>query len=55
MKEFALKITELVATNETDKALSTMYNLLSVAESELKNDAVILRGLYSCRKIVKFL
>ncbi len=47
MKEFAQNIIELVATNEMDKALATMYNLLSVAESELKNDAVILRGRFS--------
>ena len=47
MKEFAQKITELIATNDMDKALAMMYNLLSIAESELKNDAVILRGRFS--------
>ena len=47
MKEFAQKITELIASNDMDKALATIYNLLSVAESELKNDAVILRGRFS--------
>ena len=53
MKEFAEKITELIAASDLDMALATMYNLLSVAESELKNDVVILRGRFSKLKSEK--
>ncbi len=53
MKEFAEKITELIATCDLDKALAMIYNLLSVAGSELKNDAVILRGRFSKLKSEK--
>jgi hypothetical protein len=47
MKEFEKKITELIALGEIDGALTTLYNLLAVASSELKNDATILRGRFS--------
>jgi Effector-associated domain 11 len=47
MKEFEKKITDLIALGEIDGALTTLYNLLSVASSELKNDATILRGRFS--------
>ncbi len=47
MKEFEKKITELIALGEIDSALTTEYNLLSVAGSEMKNEATILRGRFS--------
>ncbi len=55
MKEFVDKIKDLIAQGNTDNALTQVYNLLSLAASDLKNDAIILRGRLSklksdCRK-----
>ena len=47
MEEFVCKINDLLAQGELDNALQQMQNLLSIAVSELKNDAVILRGRLS--------
>lgn len=47
MKEFADKITNLLAQGNIDAALTSIHNLLSIAASDLKNDAVILRGRLS--------
>ena len=47
MKEFADKITALVADGNISEALTAMFNLLALAASELKNDATILRGRLS--------
>jgi Effector-associated domain 11 len=47
MKEFEKKITELINFGEIDSALSAQYNLLSVADSDMKNEPTILRGRLS--------
>lgn len=47
MEEFICKINDLLAQGELDNALQQMQNLLSIAASDLKNDAVILRGRLS--------
>ena len=47
MEEFVCKINDLLAQGELDNALQQMQNLLSIAASDLKNDAVILRGRLS--------
>ncbi len=39
MKEFEKRITELITLDEIDSVLTTEYNLLSVADSEMKNEA----------------
>jgi Effector-associated domain 11 len=55
MKEFVDKIKDLIAQGNTENALTQVHNLLSLAASDLKNDAIILRGRLSklksdCRK-----
>lgn len=47
MREFEKKITELIALGDIQDALTTIYDLLAVSGSELKNDATILRGRFS--------
>jgi Effector-associated domain 11 len=47
MKEFLDKIKDLIAQGNIDNALTQVYNLLSLAASDLKNDAIILRGRLS--------
>ena len=47
MKEFLFKINELIAESNIEYALVQIYNLLLVASSDLKNDAIILRGRLS--------
>ena len=47
MKEFIDKVTDLIADGKIELALNEMYNLLTFASIDLKNDAVILRGRLS--------
>jgi hypothetical protein len=47
MREFTEKVTTLIAEGNIEGALNELYNLLALAASDLKNDAVILRGRLS--------
>jgi hypothetical protein len=47
MKEFTDKITAFIANGNIESALNDLYNLLTMAASDLKNDAVILKGRLS--------
>jgi hypothetical protein len=47
MKEFTDKVTAYIAEGHIEAALNEMYNLLVLAATDLKNDAVILRGRLS--------
>jgi Effector-associated domain 11 len=47
MREFTEKVTALIAQGNIESALNELYNLLALAASDLKNDAVILRGRLS--------
>jgi CheY-like chemotaxis protein len=47
MKEFSEKVIELVAAGEVETGLTQILNLLTVANADLKNDAIILRGRLS--------
>jgi CheY-like chemotaxis protein len=44
MKAFIEKLTQLIGDGDLNTALMQMSNLLSIAASDLKNDAVLLRG-----------
>lgn len=47
MEEFTNKVTTLIADGQIELALNEMYNLLTLAAIDLKNDAIILRGRLS--------
>jgi CheY-like chemotaxis protein len=47
MKEFADKTIALIANGDLPNALTHLLNLLTLADSDLKNDAIILRGRLS--------
>lgn len=47
MEKFTNKVTALIADGQIELALNEMYNLLTLAAIDLKNDAIILRGRLS--------